>query len=151
MSTIKYVVVTEKGHAFCADYDSVLDFVDKTGSKNIYVGNYSPLNDSTISNILSTQDTKLSAERETTKLLKRRLRHLLESKVISLYDEVNPHTKEYKHDIKTLDKYLDNYSDLLIQTVDLKLLTGFSLEEIVNLVKKGHVISFKNLNPKGMF
>lgn len=119
--------------------------------KKNYVGNYSPLDDSTISNILNTQDVKLSAERETIKILERRLRHLLESQVIQSFDEINPHTKKYKYDIKTLDKYLENYSDLLIKAIKLKSLTGFSLEEIVSLAEKGHIVSFIDSNKKSIY
>lgn len=36
-------------------------------------------------------------------LLLKRFRHLLESNIIALYDEIDPRTKEYKRDIKELD------------------------------------------------
>ena len=36
-------------------------------------------------------------------LLLKRFRHLLESNIIALYDEIDPRTKEYKRDIKKLD------------------------------------------------
>lgn len=42
------------------------------------------------------------AEKEYELLLKR-FRHLLESDIIALYDEVDPRTGKYKRDIKELD------------------------------------------------
>ena len=36
-------------------------------------------------------------------LLLKRFRHLLESDIIRIYDEVDPRTKKYKRDIKELD------------------------------------------------
>lgn len=55
-------------------------------------------------------------------LLLKRFRHLLESDVIRLYDEVDPQTGRYKRDIKDLDRAMrmareaqDNYVPLTIQ------------------------------------
>ena len=39
-------------------------------------------------------------------LLLKRFRHLLESEIIRLYDEVDPRTGEYKRDIKELDNII---------------------------------------------
>lgn len=39
-------------------------------------------------------------------LLLKRFRHLLESDIIRLYDEVDPRTKEYKRDINELDNII---------------------------------------------
>ena len=43
-------------------------------------------------------------QKNDTERLERRLKHLLQSDFIRSFDEVNPHTKEYKRDIKEADK-----------------------------------------------
>lgn len=45
MENIKYVVVTEKGHAFCVDLDSVAEFINNSNSKRVYIGYYKPISD----------------------------------------------------------------------------------------------------------
>ena len=44
--------------------------------------------------------------REEYESLLRRFKHLLESDIIALYDEVDPKTGEYKRDIKELDNII---------------------------------------------
>lgn len=54
-------------------------------------------------------------------LLLKRFRHLMKSKTIALYDEVDPKTGEYKRDIKELDKRLrgtDGCTPLTISIMD---------------------------------
>lgn len=45
MENIKYIVVTENGHAFCVDLYSVAEFINETNSKNVYIGYYNPIPD----------------------------------------------------------------------------------------------------------
>lgn len=45
MKNIKYVVCSEKGRAFCADLNSVAEFIEFTNSKKVYIGYYAPISD----------------------------------------------------------------------------------------------------------
>lgn len=60
----------------------------------IYVNNYG------IEKLIqNNKDLKLENE-----CLEKRLKHLLESDLIKMFDEINTRTKEYKYDISKLDK-----------------------------------------------
>lgn len=53
--------------------------------------------------------TAYENQRKENEVLLKRFRHLLESDVIRLYDEVDPRTKKYKRNVKDLDKIIMKY------------------------------------------
>jgi hypothetical protein len=50
-------------------------------------------------------------EKKEYKALLKRFRHLLESDIIRMYDEVDSRTGEYKRNPKELDKYIEQLED----------------------------------------